>query len=412
MSGRNWTDDQKAAIYTKYKSDGESCNLLVNAAAGSGKTAVLVERIIEKLIPGESNPAPTDVNRLLVVTFTNAAAAEMKERIADALEKKAEEAEENNDRILYDILKRQISLLYDADITTIDAFCLKMIRENFHLLGIDPNFGIADNAQLALLADEAMEELFEECYEQKDEAFLKLADMFSDGRDDRGLREIIYEVYNFINAMPSPMKWLDEKVNMYLLEDGIEKSPWIIKAFERKNAVCAEAIKLLENAIEYMIANSEVAEITADKAIKMYPPGKDNPLEYEWQGFYEIIAAEYMAAKAALCADWNGTYDIFNTLEFKRWAKNGSFKIKEKTAADDKELSGFVKDFRDEAKKKLSVAIGIIDRKTEEIEGQLRDLVYPQAVAIAEIVKKYAKKYAKKRLKKMFLSFRILNIYV
>ena len=137
-----WTTEQEQAIYTK------DCNLLVAAGAGSGKTAVLVERIINKIINDG-----VDIDRLLVVTFTNAAASEMRERIADRIYKEIENKPE---------LQKQISLLGKASITTMHSFCLRVIRDNFFKVGLDPNFRIGDSTECELIKLEAIEELLEE----------------------------------------------------------------------------------------------------------------------------------------------------------------------------------------------------------------------------------------------------------
>ena len=145
----SWTEDQQKAIFTRH------CNMLVAAAAGSGKTAVLVERII-KIVTDEERP--TDIDKLLVVTFTNAAASEMRERIAAAISKELRINPQSK------LLQRQLILLNKSSITTIHSFCLEVIRSNFHIVDLDPNFRIADATEAVLLKQEALEELFEERY--------------------------------------------------------------------------------------------------------------------------------------------------------------------------------------------------------------------------------------------------------
>ena len=145
-----WTDEQKQAIYEK------DSNILVAAAAGSGKTAVLVERIINKIINEN-----IDIDKLLVVTFTNAAASEMRERVLEAIYKKLDD-EPNNALLL-----RQITLLNKASICTIDSFCLDVVRNNFFEIDISQNFRIADTTEIEILQQDVLEELFEEKYESK-----------------------------------------------------------------------------------------------------------------------------------------------------------------------------------------------------------------------------------------------------
>ena len=213
-----WTADQEKAIYAKWRDPQktESANILVNAAAGSGKTAVLVERIINKLCAPEGSPDKCGADNLLVVTFTNAAAKEMQGRIYSALSKKYSEAQdEDSDEA--ESLKKQLSLIHSADITTIDAFCLKTVRNHFHLLGIDPDFKIADSAECEMLKDDAMEELFEQSYSNED--FCNLLNLFSDGRDDTVLADVIADIFNFTRSQPDPDKWLEEKSALMLLDE-------------------------------------------------------------------------------------------------------------------------------------------------------------------------------------------------
>ena len=152
MSNVKWTDEQKQAIYEK------NTNILVAAAAGSGKTAVLVERIINKIINDN-----VDIDKLLVVTFTNAAASEMKQRVLDAIYKKLNENPENEN------LQKQILLLNKANICTIDSFCLDVVRNNFfELKNVSPNFRIADTAEIDILEQEVIEDIFEQKYDNQD----------------------------------------------------------------------------------------------------------------------------------------------------------------------------------------------------------------------------------------------------
>ena len=180
MSKVNWTDEQKDAIYEK------GSNILVAAAAGSGKTAVLVERIINKIITDK-----IDIDRLLVVTFTNAAASEMRERVLDAIYKKLEDNPEDEN------LQRQITLLNKASICTIDSFCLEVVRNNFYELeNLSPNFRIADTTEIELLKQEVIEDIFENKYEEENEDFTKLINTYTSYRDDTPLKELILKIYS------------------------------------------------------------------------------------------------------------------------------------------------------------------------------------------------------------------------
>lgn len=170
----SFTDKQRQVI------DTHGCNLLVSAAAGSGKTAVLVERIVKMVSEGED---PADIDRLLVVTFTNAAAAEMRERISAALNDRLARDPENEH------LQRQVTLLYNAQITTIDSFCLFVLRNQFHTIGLDPGFRIGEEGELRLLKKDVLAQVLEEAYAQADPAFLNCMEYFSVGSRDEAAED-------------------------------------------------------------------------------------------------------------------------------------------------------------------------------------------------------------------------------
>lgn len=176
----NFTDEQKDAIYKK------GTNILVAAAAGSGKTAVLVERIIQKIILDG-----IDIDKLLVVTFTNAAASEMRERVLEAIYKKLDEEPDNIN------LQRQINLLGKSNICTIHSFCLDVIKNNFFEIDISPNFRIASEEEVTLLKQETLDDLFESKYESEDKDFLKLVDVYTGYRGDDELKNLVLKLFEF-----------------------------------------------------------------------------------------------------------------------------------------------------------------------------------------------------------------------
>lgn len=192
--GVKWTAQQQQVI------DSRNRNLLVSAAAGSGKTAVLVERIIRMV----TDPAhPLDIDRLLVMTFTNAAAAEMRERIGAAIEQRLL-AEPDNEH-----LQMQATLVHHAQITTIDSFCLDLIRNHFDRLELDPAFRIGDEGELKLLREDVMEKLLEARYEESDPDFEAFVETYAQGKGDGGIGELILKVYQFSQSNPWPQEWLD-----------------------------------------------------------------------------------------------------------------------------------------------------------------------------------------------------------
>lgn len=194
MSEINWTDEQSEAINIR------KCDTLVSAAAGSGKTAVLVERVI-RMITDEKNPV--DIDKILVVTFTNAAAAQMKEKISAAIAKEIEKCPENRH------LRNQLLLLGGADIRTYDSFCQNIVKENFQKTDLPIDFGIIQKTEEKLLRREALDETFNEFYEDEEraEAFVNFADSFS-GRDDTSAEEFIYILYDFLRTMPYYNTWI------------------------------------------------------------------------------------------------------------------------------------------------------------------------------------------------------------
>ncbi|MBM7643940.1 ATP-dependent helicase/nuclease subunit A [Scopulibacillus daqui] len=237
-----WTDEQWQAI-TETGQD-----ILVAAAAGSGKTAVLVERIIRKITDPEN---PIDIDRLLIVTFSNAAAAEMRSRIGKALEKALSE----NPGSLF--LRRQLSLLNKASIMTCHAFCLSVVKRYYYLLDLDPSFRIIDETEGELLREEVMESLFEDYYSREDhELFYGLVDRYSNDRNDSDLQELILKIYHFSGSHPWPEQWLDEIGSAYHAEglSSIEELTWtkdikaaikrqllsLLKVLDQAEALCNE----------------------------------------------------------------------------------------------------------------------------------------------------------------------------
>lgn len=200
-----WTEAQSRVI------EARNNNLLVSAAAGSGKTAVLVERIISMIVADGIN-----IEQLIVVTFTRAAAAEMKERIRAALEAKLE-ADPDNQR-----LAEQMTLVSTAMITTIDSFCLSLIRENFLEAGVDPAFRNAENGEIELLENELLQDIIEKHYADGDEAFVHFANCLSPGRSDARIEDLIMRIYRYSKSYPWPKEWLASLNEMYAPEGDSE----------------------------------------------------------------------------------------------------------------------------------------------------------------------------------------------
>ena len=235
--GMKWTEEQQKVITLCDR------NILVSAAAGSGKTAVLVQRILSKIMDPEK---PVDIDRLLIMTFTRAAAGEMRERIEKALDQ-ALAADPDNEH-----LQRQMMLIHTAQITTIDGFCSYVIRNYFHLIGLDPGYRTADEGELKLLQEDVLKELFEDYYAEGDEKFTAFVECYAAGKSDEGLKEHVLDLYNASMSNPWPDEWLDGCVANYQLdpEKGIAGTPWFHYLWDIVDSALKEAGELAENAME------------------------------------------------------------------------------------------------------------------------------------------------------------------
>ena len=270
-----FTDEQKQAIYTN------NCNLLVAAGAGSGKTAVLVERIVNKVVS-----EGIDIDRMLVVTFTNAAASEMRERLASRLYK---ESLKNH------ALQKQLMLLSKSSISTIDSFCLKVVKDNFFKLDLDPNFRLIEESEAELLKQETLEELLENKYEEENEDLMNVIFEYSSSKDDESLRSLILKIYKFTRSIVNPTEWLNEKANYYKIDDDIfENNPFV-------NEVMTYTKKQLQNSINELrvllddIASSDLAE-----------------------KYVEVIGEDVNNLRALYdnCNTWDELYSALNGFEF------------------------------------------------------------------------------------------------
>ncbi|MFA9376320.1 MAG: helicase-exonuclease AddAB subunit AddA [Lachnotalea sp.] len=235
--GVAWTSEQQKVI------DLRNRNILVSAAAGSGKTAVLVERIISMIT---DNKAPIDIDKLLIVTFTNAAAGQMRERISEAIEQRLEEEPENEH------LQKQAALVHNAYITTIHSFCLRVIRNNFNRIDLDPSFRIGDDGELKLLKSDVIEKILEKHYEEKSEEFFHFVESYSTGKSDKELEDIILQFYNFAMSYPWPKDWLEDCKKVYQLSSiaEIEETAWYQNITENINIILNDMIVQLNQMIE------------------------------------------------------------------------------------------------------------------------------------------------------------------
>ena len=233
--GVQWTKEQQEVIRLRDR------NILVSAAAGSGKTAVLVERILSKIT---DNTHPADIDRLLIMTFTRAAAGEMKERISAVIEKALGEDPDNEH------LQRQTTLLHTAQITTIDGFCAYIIRNYFHLIGLDPGYRTADEGELKLLRGDVVKALLEEHYAQKDEKFQKFVECFATGKSDENLGDLIQKLYEMAMSNPFPEEWLQKCLEDYRIEslEELREAEWMKMLWDAVGDELQEAELLIREA--------------------------------------------------------------------------------------------------------------------------------------------------------------------
>ena len=255
-----WTKEQQLAIDTEDK------HLLVAAAAGSGKTAVLVNRIIRKILEGKTN-----VDEILAITFTHAAAEEMQERIEAAIINKIES---ETDEKTIALLERQRILLSGANISTLHSFCQRIIRLNFSVLGLDPEFRMAGEEELRLIKQDAIDELFEEEYEVENEAFLRFTDAFGgDAKGDVKIYSLILRLYEFSRSESDPKAWLNWAAKLLNLDDDsrLKDTPWydVIEkdiSLKLENALF-EANRVLDGIEEFALTayestvNDDISEI-------------------------------------------------------------------------------------------------------------------------------------------------------
>ena len=355
-----WTKEQKQAIEEK------GSNILVAAAAGSGKTAVLVERIIKKVLEDG-----IDIDKLLVVTFTNAAASEMRERVLDAIYKKLDD-NPNSEKLL-----RQITLLNKASICTIDSFCLDVVRNNFYELeNLSPNFRIADTTEIELLKQEVIEDLFEKKYEEENEDFTKLIHTYTSYKDDTPLKDLILKIYNYIQSNPFPEKWLKEKIEMFNIEEDLEKdfskTIWGKILLEEINEVLIDGITSLESARKLLYDNKDL------------------------EGYLKIIEhdIDMLNNLKENLSNWDNAYEINKALEFIKWSGK-------RIDSNEKDEA---KNIRDSVKDNLKVLNNILVCDSKTANRDIFDM-YNILLKLENIIFEFGEEFSKRKRDKNIVDF-------
>ena len=359
MSEVKWTNEQLQAINEKGN------NILVAAAAGSGKTAVLVERIINKVINEK-----IDIDKILVVTFTNAAASEMRERILEAIYKKLEENPLNYH------LQRQIILLNKASISTIHSFCLDIIRNNFYEVDASANFRIADTAENDLLKYDVLDDLFEEKYNNNDKDFLNLIEVYTDYRSDDKLKELILNIYKFIQSSPFPEKWIEEKVNQFKGDENKDFSETIWGQV---------ILSTLKDKIEEAVIKLRKISSETSKFIEL---SKFTAVLNE-----DIINLEFIMSNMNL---WNSTFNSINSFKWKNWPVDKKVTL---------ELKDKAKEVRDKVKKELKSEFDkYMIYNSEEALKYINNMYYILN-SLKELVKEFSKKFSERKKEKNIIDF-------
>ena len=363
----NWTKEQENAIYKK------DSNILVAAAAGSGKTAVLVERIIQKILNDKQ-----DIDRLLVVTFTNAAASEMRERVLEAIYKKLDEEPDNEN------LQKQIILLGKSNICTIHSFCLDVIKNNFFEVDLSANFRIGNEEEIELLKQEVLEDVFEKLYEEDDEDFEKLVNTYTGYRGDEPLKEIILKIYNFMQSSPFPKKWLIEKVKMFEKSEDTKdfsESLWgkiLLKNLDEEIIDGINNLKIIRNKLENY-QELEKYKLTIEDDI--------NTLKF----LYETTKKS-----------WNDAYNFSKNMKFKSWPIDKKI---------DLEIKDEVKSSRDSVKNKLMKLIKEI--LVYDSESAYSDIYEMHEVLeiLKNVILKFDESFNQKKREKNMIDFNDIEHY-
>ncbi len=352
-----WSKEQIQAIEKK------GANILVSASAGSGKTAVLVERIINKVVNQK-----IDIDKLLVVTFTNAAASEMKQKLLEAIYKKIDENPSDEH------LQKQILLLNRAHISTIHSFCLDVIRNNFFEIGMPANFRVGDSAEIEIMKQEVMEDIFEKKYEENNEEFLKLLELYTKYSDDEPLKIIILKIFESTRSLPYPEKWLDEKIEEFnIKEEDFSKTIWGKDILEKSKELLKDCLSKLETARK-IVYNSPALL----KCLNM-------------------LLVDIDDVSGIKLDTWDDLYNGM-TKKFDNWPS------KIKADEEELELKDKAKVYRDEAKERFNEVKSMV---TANSEDAIRDIkaMYPVLKSIQKLILEFNDEFNKRKREKNIVDF-------
>ncbi|MCM1159190.1 MAG: helicase-exonuclease AddAB subunit AddA [Bacteroidales bacterium] len=355
----NWTPDQQKII------DAGNGNLLVSAAAGSGKTAVLVERIIRMISDREN---PLDIDELLVVTFTKAAAAQMRDKIAEAIEEKLIREPENEHYL------KQMNYIHQANIMTIDSFCYQVVKEHFHVLGIDPGIRIGEAGEIGLLREEVLGQVIEEFYE-KNLHFSDFSDAFSADKEDSRVEEYMLKIYDISASYPRPEEWIRQaKANLHIETEADFAALPFVRQYRKEIRNTAEGIR--------------------DKILEALGQARaaDGPLYMEKALLSDITLVEdILSAK---------TYSQFRDLQQIKFVNIG----RGKKGEFDEEIADWIKRARDAYKKQIQSLLSAFTLPFSVVLDQFQKQE-PMLAAILEITGVFRERFLQAKLEKGLLEF-------
>lgn len=360
MSDVKYTQAQQEVI------DNRASNLLVSAAAGSGKTAVLVEHIIQLILDEEN---PIDIDRLMVVTFTNAAAGEMRERIMLAIENALKKNSNNRH------LQKQMSYIHNAKITTLHSFCLNLIREYFNILDIAPGFRIGDTGELSLMQSDVLNEVIEEFYQSESSDFHEFIEYASPAGKDKNVEELVLKFYNMAMSTPQPEKFIRDSVEIYdVTEESLKKSKHIKILSDYLNSMLDECMDLCNRALE--IIYSDNGPILYENALK----SDKSQLEF-------IISQKDYYEKCSQIMKI--TYE----------------RLSSKKDGCDEDKKNEVKKIRDQIKNQIKKIQGLFEDADKETDFETINNLKNASNAFAELTIAFMKRYAAKKKEKNIVDF-------